>query len=170
MLKKGRLGIQSSLTRRAETPADVAALTHWLARTRQKVNWFCAGPESPRNVIHQVLGIRMNPRLIGVAGPLEGNVCVLPEGEFSIGRDAGNQLWAEDPSLSRRHCVVRREGAKCSVRDVGSRNGTCINGVPIEDQHLEHWDQLSVGSSLLVFLEAENIGSGTNQVLFEDTT
>lgn len=112
----------------------------------------------------------MNPRLIGVAGPLEGNVCVLPEGEFSIGRDAGNQLWAEDPSLSRRHCVVRREGAKCRVRDVGSRNGTCINGVPIEDQHLEHWDQLSVGSSLLVFLEAENISSGTNQVLFEDTT
>ena len=58
----------------------------------------------------------MNPRLIGVAGPLEGSMCVLPEGEVSIGRD---QLWAADGSLSRRHCVVRREGAKCSVRDVG---------------------------------------------------
>ena len=112
----------------------------------------------------------MNPRLIGVAGPLEGTVCVLPEGEFSIGRDAANQLWVEDSSLSRRHCVVKREGAKCSVRDIGSRNGTCVNGVPVEEQQLEHRDQLSVGSSLLVFLEAESATSRTNQVLFEDTT
>ena len=112
----------------------------------------------------------MDPRLIGVAGPLEGTVCVLPEGEFSIGRDAANQLWVEDSSLSRRHCVVKREGAKCSVRDVGSRNGTCVNGVPVEEQQLEHWDQLSVGSSLLVFLQAESATSRTNQVLFEDTT
>jgi len=112
----------------------------------------------------------MNPRLIGVAGPLEGTVCVLPEGEFSIGRDAANQLWVEDNSLSRRHCVVKREGAKCSVRDVGSRNGTCVNGVPVEEQQLEHRDQLSLGSSLLVFLEAESATSRTNQVSFEDTT
>jgi Nif-specific regulatory protein len=111
----------------------------------------------------------MNPRLIGVAGPLEGNVCVLPEGEFSIGRDAANQLWAEDGSLSRRHCVVRREGANCVVRDVGSRNGTRVNGVPVQEQQLEHWDQLSVGSSLLVFLETESATSGSNQVSFEDT-
>jgi transcriptional regulator with GAF, ATPase, and Fis domain len=112
----------------------------------------------------------MNPRLIGVAGPLEGSLCVLPEGEVSIGRDSANQLWAADGSLSRRHCAVRREGAKCIVRDVGSRNGTLVNGVPVEEQQLEHGDQLSVGSSLLMFLsEAESAASGTNQVLFEDT-
>jgi len=112
----------------------------------------------------------MNPRLIGVAGPLEGSLCVLSEGEVSIGRDAANQLCAGDGSLSRRHCVVRCEGAKCSVRDLGSRNGTRVNGVPVEEQQLEHGDQLSVGSSLLMFLsEAESAASGTNQVLFEDT-
>jgi transcriptional regulator with GAF, ATPase, and Fis domain len=117
----------------------------------------------------------MNPRLIGVAGPLAGTVCVLAEGEFWIGRDTGNQLWAEDSSLSRRHCVVKREAAKCSVRDMGSRNGTCVNGVPVEEQQLEHCDQLSVGSSLLMFLQSEivTLGSnqvGSNQVSFEDTT
>ena len=41
----------------------------------------------------------MNPRLIGVSGPLEGTVCVLPEGEFTIGRDAANQL--REPRLDR---------------------------------------------------------------------
>ncbi|PYU05856.1 MAG: hypothetical protein DMG34_07300, partial [Acidobacteria bacterium] len=109
----------------------------------------------------------MNPRLIGVAGPLEGSLCVLPEGEVSIGRDAANQLSAGDGSLSRRHCVVRREGAKCSVRDAGSRNGTRVNGVPVDEQQLMHGDQLSVGSSVLMFLsEAESTASWTNQVLF----
>ena len=113
----------------------------------------------------------MSPRLIGVAGPLEGTVCVLPEGEVTIGRDAANQLWVDDAALSRRHCVVRREGAKCIVRDAGSRNGTRLNGVPVEEQQLEHWDQLSIGLSLLIFLgEAESAAiPRTNQVLFSDT-
>src|SRR2546426_11316046 len=102
----------------------------------------------------------MNPRLIGVAGPLEGSVCVLPEGEVSIGRDAANQLSAGDGSLSRRHCVVRREGAKCSVRDAGSRNGTRVKGVPVAEQQLMHGDQLSVGSSgLRVLTGAEGTAS-----------
>jgi transcriptional regulator with GAF, ATPase, and Fis domain len=66
--------------------------------------------------------------------------------------------------------VVRREGAKCTVRDAGSRSGTLVNGVPIDEHQLEHGDQLSVGVSLLVFLsEVESAASGTNQVLFEDT-
>jgi pSer/pThr/pTyr-binding forkhead associated (FHA) protein len=57
----------------------------------------------------------MNPRLIGVSGPLEGTVCVLPEGEFTIGRDAANQLWVDDAALSRRHCVKARF-TRCILR------------------------------------------------------
>jgi Nif-specific regulatory protein len=41
--------------------------------------------------------------------------------------------------------------------------------MPVQEQQLEHWDQLSVGSSLLVFLETESATSGSNQVSFEDT-
>jgi transcriptional regulator with GAF, ATPase, and Fis domain len=112
----------------------------------------------------------MNPRLIGVAGPLEGTECLLPEGEVSIGRDAGNLMWATDAGLSRRHCAVKRDGGKCIVRDLGSRNGTRVNGVPVEEQPLAHGDQLSVGSSLLIFLyEAEAPALRNNRILFEDT-
>src|SRR5438132_13470711 len=107
----------------------------------------------------------MNPRLIGVAGPLEGSLCVLPEGEVSIGRDAANQLSAGDGSLARRHCVVRREGAKCSVRDAGSGNGTRVNGAAVDDQHLMHGDELAVGASMLmVVCEAESTASWADQV------
>jgi pSer/pThr/pTyr-binding forkhead associated (FHA) protein len=56
----------------------------------------------------------------------------LPEGEVSIGRDTSNQLYAGDGSLSRKHCVVRRAGASCTVYDLQSRNGTRVNGIPVE--------------------------------------
>src|SRR4030095_14073808 len=121
-------------------------------------------------MVNRARGTHMNPRLIGVAGPLQGTLCALPEGEISIGRDVTNQLCAADAALSRRHCVLRRQGAKCTVRDAGSRNGTRVNGVPVEEQPLVHGDQLSVGSSELMFLsEAEQAVSWTDRVLAEDT-
>jgi len=112
----------------------------------------------------------MNPRLIGVAGPLQGALCALPEGEVSIGRDSSNQLYAGDSSLSRRHCVIRRAGPACSVRDLQSRNGTRVNGVPVEERTLAHGDQLSVGSSVLMFLsEADGPDARPDQMLFAET-
>ena len=94
----------------------------------------------------------MNPRLLGVAGPFEGTLHPLREGELSIGRDPANGLFAGDGALSRRHCVVARSGESCIVRDLESRNGTRVNGVPVEEHRLAHGDQLSVGSSVLLFL------------------
>jgi len=112
----------------------------------------------------------MNARLIGVAGPLQGALFALPEGEVSIGRDANNQLYAGDGALSRKHCVVRRAGMACTVRDLQSRNGTRVNGIPVEERALAHGDQLSVGSSVLMFLsEAEGPDSRPDQMLFAET-
>ena len=50
----------------------------------------------------------MNPRVIGVAGPFKGTIFEVPEGGVSIGRDPSNQLWVNDPALSRRHCQLTR--------------------------------------------------------------
>jgi transcriptional regulator with GAF, ATPase, and Fis domain len=112
----------------------------------------------------------MNPRLIGVTGPLQGALFALPEGEVSIGRDAGNQLYASDGALSRKHCVVRRSGSACTVRDLQSRNGTRVNGVPVEECELAHGDQLSVGSSVLMFLNAaEGLEARPDQMVFTET-
>jgi len=112
----------------------------------------------------------MNPRLIGVAGPLQGALFALPEGEVSIGRDTSNQLYAGDGSLSRKHCIVRRTGSACIVHDLQSRNGTRVNGIPVEEHGLTHGDQLSVGSSVLMFLnEAEGPDTRPDQMFFAET-
>jgi pSer/pThr/pTyr-binding forkhead associated (FHA) protein len=112
----------------------------------------------------------MNPRLVGIGGPLKGAAFALPAGEVSIGRDSSNHLWAPDPALSRRHCVLVASGQQVSIRDLGSRNGTLVNGVPIEQQEMRHGDQIYIGDSVLLFLLKEDgEHAERNPVEFEDT-
>jgi len=112
-----------------------------------------------------------NPRLLGIGGPLKGTAFPLPAGEVSIGRDSSNQLWVSDPALSRRHCLVIADNGQFSIRDLGSRNGTLVNGVPVEQQQIRHGDQIYIGDSVLVFLLEEG-GShfDRNPVEFADTS
>jgi transcriptional regulator with GAF, ATPase, and Fis domain len=98
---------------------------------------------------------RMNPRLVGIAGPFQGTLFALPEGEMSLGRDPSNQIWTGDSFLSRRHCVLIRNGSALRIRDLGSHNGTRVNGIPVQEQELAPGDQISAGHSVFVFLSDE---------------
>jgi transcriptional regulator with GAF, ATPase, and Fis domain len=112
----------------------------------------------------------LNPRLVGIGGPLKGTAFSLSPGEVSIGRDSSNQLWAPDPALSRRHCLVVATGEQVSIRDLGSRNGTLVNGVPIEQQQMRHGDQIYIGDSVLLFLlNKDGEHFARNPVEFQDT-
>ena len=113
-----------------------------------------------------------NPRLLGISGPLKGAAFPLPTGEVSIGRDSSNQLWVADPALSRRHCVLVPDGGgQFSIRDLKSRNGTLVNGVPVEQQQIRHGDQIFIGDSVLIFLIEEGGNHfERNPVEFADTT
>jgi transcriptional regulator with GAF, ATPase, and Fis domain len=111
-----------------------------------------------------------NPRLVGIGGPLKGAAFSLPAGEVSIGRDSSNHLWAPDPALSRRHCLVVASDEQVSIRDLGSRNGTLVNGVPVEEQQMRHGDQIYIGDSVLLFLlDADGDHIARNPVEFQDT-
>jgi transcriptional regulator with GAF, ATPase, and Fis domain len=112
----------------------------------------------------------MEARIVGIAGLFQGSRFALPEGEVSLGRDSTNQIYLADGSLSRRHCVLVRKGVEVLVRDLGSRNGTRVNSVPVAERQLEHGDQISLGSSLFVFLLEDEEGTRSNPVSFEDTT
>jgi Nif-specific regulatory protein len=113
----------------------------------------------------------MEPRIVGIAGPFQGQNLSLPEGEVFVGREPSNQLWSADAALSRRHCSLVRSGAEVRLRDLGSRNGTRVNSVPITEQLLQHGDEISVGLSLFVFLEEAGMEeTQSNPVEFEDTS
>ena len=113
----------------------------------------------------------MNPRVVGVGGPFKGTTFPLPDGEISVGRESSNQLWTADPALSRRQCVFVGRDSQFSIRDLDSRNGTLVNGVPVQEQALHHGDRIDVGNSVLVFLiEEDEPALVRNTVELTDTT
>src|SRR5215813_4680410 len=95
------------------------------------------------------------PRLVAVSGPAEGTTFVLAEEEVSIGRESSNLICVNDHSISRRHCLIRKEDESFKVIDLESYNGTFVNGVPVGEQSLTHGDQVAVGSVLFLFLMDE---------------
>lgn len=67
-------------------------------------------------------------RLIAEGGPYDGRVFNLPPGTVNVGRAVDNELVFDDPSLSRKHSRILREGGKLEVEDLNSSNGTFVNG------------------------------------------
>lgn len=70
------------------------------------------------------------PRLVGPSGLHE-----LPEGESLVGREAGLPLsFPAESSVSRRHASIKRSGSQLTVQDLGSTNGTFVNGRRIDSE------------------------------------
>ncbi|MBF5041157.1 FHA domain-containing protein [Aggregicoccus sp. 17bor-14] len=95
------------------------------------------------------------PRLVGLTGPWAGQRVALA-GTLSVGRGAGAGLLLEDESVSRRHAELRCTGAGVQVRDLGSANGTAVNGAPVpagapEGVLLQRGDAVQFGVALFRF-------------------
>jgi pSer/pThr/pTyr-binding forkhead associated (FHA) protein len=68
------------------------------------------------------------------------------EGSIEIGREGSTGLALDDEQASRRHARVAAQGDTATVEDLGSTNGTYLNGQPIEGQRtLRPGDRLRVG-------------------------
>ncbi|MEM1203092.1 MAG: sigma 54-interacting transcriptional regulator [Acidobacteriota bacterium] len=95
----------------------------------------------------------MNPRLVALAGPVEGRTFHLHSSPFTLGRNAANDLQLTSPEVSRHHCELRTEDdGRYRIVDLGSRHGVLVNNRPVRDQPLSHSDVLTVGGSVLLFL------------------
>jgi transcriptional regulator with GAF, ATPase, and Fis domain len=91
------------------------------------------------------------PQVAATAGPLNGRAFPIAGRSLSVGRDLSNQLPIQDGSISRRHCVIVRGDESVVVRDLASRNGTYVNGLPVRERVLQDGDEIQIGSSVLVF-------------------
>jgi len=91
------------------------------------------------------------PRLIVIRGADEGKQFELSGLVIGLGRDASNTVRLHDTEVSRRHAEFRQvEGGYCLV-DVGSANGTFLNGQPVQNTVLQAGDQIQIGQSILVY-------------------
>ena len=69
----------------------------------------------------------------------------------TIGRDASNDIQLLDSEVSRQHAQVFCEDTAFEVMDLGSSNGTTVNGVPATRTVLKSGDRIQIGATLLIF-------------------
>ena len=89
--------------------------------------------------------------LIGMSSTVKGQKHELTREETFLGRNAHNHIQMEDDSISGRHCSIIRDGRKYTLVDLGSTNGTRLNGAPVMKTTLRPKDILQIGSIELMF-------------------
>jgi Nif-specific regulatory protein len=112
----------------------------------------------------------MYPKLAAIAGPLKGRTFTLDEDETSIGRESASQVCLSDPSVSRRHSVIKLVGELFKISDLESLNGTFVNDVPVKERFLEHGDRVRIGDHTFSFLLREgDVPSTSSTVLLDES-
>jgi len=113
----------------------------------------------------------LRPRLLVISGPAKDSTIPLPEGEATLGRDPTNAVAMADASVSRKHCLLRRqEDGRFRIKDLDSRNGTLVNGLAVKEQWLRHGDEIATGDSVFLFLlEDEDRAVPASRVEFDDS-
>ena len=114
----------------------------------------------------------MRPRLLALAGPLKDSTIPLPDGEATLGREPTNAVAVVDPSVSRKHCLLRpEEDGRFQIKDLDSRNGTLVNGQAVKQHYLRHGDEITVGDSAFLFLvEADDRPAPASRVEFDESS
>ena len=81
----------------------------------------------------------------------DGRRIPIGEDPVSIGRLPECDIVLSDPNVSRRHAEVRRRGNDFVVVDLGSTNGTRVNGAGVRERQLVDGDEISLGSTRIRF-------------------
>jgi polysaccharide biosynthesis transport protein len=97
--------------------------------------------------------LRMEARLVIIAGANRGAIVWLDKDEILIGREATCEVCLKDEEVSRKQCAVKADNGSFRIMDFSSRNGSFVNGVPIREKFLQHGDKIRIGATELVFLE-----------------
>lgn len=85
-------------------------------------------------------------------GDNAGATFLLDTDVVRAGRHPDNAIFLDDVTVSRKHAEFRRTNGAYSVTDVGSLNGTYVNGDLVESKTLTRGDEVQIGKFKLVFL------------------
>jgi pSer/pThr/pTyr-binding forkhead associated (FHA) protein len=90
--------------------------------------------------------------LLVVRGNNHGATYLLDKENTRAGRNPDNDIFLDDVTVSRKHAEFVRHDHHFEVRDVGSLNGTYVNGKIVESAQLANNDEVQIGAFKLVFL------------------
>jgi pSer/pThr/pTyr-binding forkhead associated (FHA) protein len=87
-------------------------------------------------------------RLVVTAGPYAGQSFPLAADAIAIGRDPSVEVaFPADATTSRRHAAITRENGSFVLRDLGSTNGSFVNGVRVSEHVLQPGDEVRIGAN-----------------------
>jgi len=96
-----------------------------------------------------------------ISGKYQGGEYPLPdEGELLVGRANELDLVLAEDMVSRKHARIFVSEAALSIADLGSTNGTFVNGEKIKRADLKRGDRVLIGTSILKVVEVTELGAG----------
>jgi len=99
--------------------------------------------------------MQSNFRLVMRSGPTVGKVYPLDKNELFLGRDLSNDIVINDPEISRRHSRLFLQGNTFAIEDMGSTNGTFVNGQRLMGPNmLRPGDVITFGERMSVVFES----------------
>ena len=92
----------------------------------------------------------------------------LKQPRYTVGRSSGNELcYPDDSGLSRQHFALEQRDGQWVVRDLGSKNGTFVNGERITEAHvLGRSDRITAGHLIVEFADRVENPLAANTVVF----
>ena len=110
-------------------------------------------PDPEHTAVHPAVDVPDNEQalLVVIRGTNAGSRFALDQPVTTVGRHPESTVFLDDVTVSRHHAEVRQDGDSFVVADVGSLNGTYVNGNRTEEHQLAEGDQLQVGKYRLVF-------------------
>ncbi len=85
------------------------------------------------------------------SGPFAGRIVALPDQMVTIGRAPDNDVVVGDPATSGHHGRIEVRSGFFWISDLGSTNGTLVNGEPVIEKQLADGDQVAIGQNTLRF-------------------
>ncbi|MEZ4298488.1 MAG: DUF4388 domain-containing protein [Polyangiaceae bacterium] len=104
-----------------------------------------------------------------ISGKFQGSEYPLTDsGEMLVGRSGDVQIVLSEDMVSRRHARIAYDGQRIVIEDLGSTNGTFVNGEKIKRCDLKEGDRVLIGSSIFKVVYADQAAAGPRRRTGED--
>jgi dipeptidyl aminopeptidase/acylaminoacyl peptidase len=85
------------------------------------------------------------------SGPFAGRIVALPSQMVTVGRAPDNDVVVGDPATSGHHGRIEKRNGFFWISDLGSTNGTMVNGEPVIEKQLSDGDMIAIGQNTMRF-------------------
>lgn len=156
----------NSLVIAISDPTDSDAIQDVRNQVQKPVILRLAAASQIREHVNRIYG----PKLIGVLPTGEKLEYPIDKREVEIGKAAHNQIVLTDPTVSNTHTIVIAREGGYSIVDLGSRNGTFVNGERLgsKARTLRHGEKIQLGKTVLTFRNPGETAANVTAVLSEE--